>query len=87
MKIFTLVILLFFSQFTCAKKTETQDIVYLNQATKNELMSLNGIGEKKAELIIQYRNQHHHFDQIEELEKIQGIGPKLIQKNLRRLAL
>lgn len=87
MKKFLAICLLLCSTCCFAKKSEHQEIIHLNQATLEELLTLDGIGQKKAESILQYRKDHQHFDQIEELEKIQGIGPKLIQKNLLRLAL
>ncbi|WP_371441376.1 ComEA family DNA-binding protein [Candidatus Sodalis sp. SoCistrobi] len=38
-------------------------------------LRLKGIGPKKGQAIIDYRNQHGPFAQIEDLEKVKGIGP------------
>ena len=61
--------------------------IHLNSASSEQLQQLSGIGEKKAEAILQYRQQHGKFKNIEELQNIKGIGPKLLQKNKDRLAL
>ncbi len=53
--------------------------VNLNTADKKELMTLDGIGEKKAEQIIQYREKTP-FTKPEDLKNIKGIGDKLFEK-------
>ena len=61
--------------------------ININQAGVTELQQLNGIGQKKAEAIIQYRQQHGRFQTIEDLQKVKGIGPALLNKNRQRLVL
>ena len=51
--------------------------VNLNTATKDELVALPGIGPAKAQAIVDYRNQHGPFRNIDELRKVKGIGEKL----------
>lgn len=53
--------------------------VNLNTATKKELMTLDGIGDKKAEEIIKYREKTP-FKKPEDLKNIKGIGDKLFDK-------
>jgi competence protein ComEA len=53
--------------------------ININSATKEELMTLRGIGEVKAEAIIKYREQYGDFKTIEELINIKGIGEKTIE--------
>ncbi|HCL04025.1 MAG TPA: competence protein ComEA [Lachnoclostridium phytofermentans] len=47
--------------------------VNINKATKEELMTIPGIGEAKALSIISYRTEHGVFSTIEELQNISGI--------------
>ena len=53
--------------------------VNINTADKKELMTLEGIGAKKAEAIIEYRSTSK-FNSIEDLKKVKGIGDKLFDK-------
>lgn len=50
--------------------------VNLNTATAADLQKLNGIGERKAEQIIAYREQKGGFKSIDELKEVSGIGDK-----------
>ena len=53
----------------------------INKATVEELKELKGLGVKKAEMIIQYRNEHKCFKNKEELLNVKGIGKGFLQKN------
>lgn len=61
--------------------------VHLNSATVEDLQKLNGVGQKKAEQIIEYRDQNGGFKQIEDLTKVTGIGEKTFEKLKDQLAL
>jgi competence ComEA-like helix-hairpin-helix protein len=56
--------------------------VDINLADADEISEkLKGIGTKKAQAIVEYRNQHGDFRSLRELEQVKGIGPALVQKN------
>ena len=55
-------------------------IVNINTASKESLMTLSGIGESKAEKIIEYRNINGNFKNIEELKNVKGIGDAIYAK-------
>ena len=52
----------------------------LNSATKEELMTLPGIGSSKADKIMEYRESHGGFKAVEELMEIPGIKEGIYQK-------
>jgi len=66
---------------------DVQQTVYLNTATKEELISLTGIGEVKAEAILRYRMQIGKFSSVDQLLDVKGIGPKTLEKNRSRIKL
>ncbi len=54
--------------------------VDLNRATKDQLMTLPGVGEAKASQIIAYREEHGKFQRIEDVMNISGIKEGLFEK-------
>ena len=53
--------------------------VNINLADTSELQQLSGIGEKKAEQIVIYRQDNGSFQKIEELKNVSGIGEKTFE--------
>ena len=54
--------------------------VNINTATKEQLLSLSGIGESKAVAIVDYRNNNGLFKRIEDIKNVSGIGEALFAK-------
>jgi competence protein ComEA len=54
--------------------------VNINTATKEELTTLKGIGDKRAQEIINYRTKHGPFKTVDDLGKVPGIGPGILKQ-------
>lgn len=63
-----------------ASNETLSELININTATKEQLMTLNGIGAVKAEAIIAYRQEKGRFDSIDEIMQISGIGDKTFEK-------
>ena len=61
--------------------------ISLNQATQGELERLPGIGEKKAQAILAYRDAHGRFRTYKELLEVDGIGEATLEGLLPYLTL
>ena len=60
--------------------------VDINSADASELASaITGVGEKKALVIVQYREAHGPFASVDELAMVKGIGTATIEKNRHNL--
>lgn len=59
---------------------EDDSKININTATKDELMTLNGIGDAKAAAIIEYREQKGLFSSIEDIINVTGISETIYDK-------
>lgn len=75
------------SSFVWAAATPA-DAVNINAATAEQMAAtLKGIGIKKAQLIVEYREQYGPFVHPDQLAEVKGIGLKTVKKNLARIRL
>ena len=64
------------------------ETVNINTADKDTLMTaIKGVGEKRAEAIIAYREQNGPFKSIEELAEVRGIGASIVEANMDNLSI
>lgn len=78
------------SKDAVAEKTAEQKVeakINVNKAGVEELASLKGVGEKKAQAIIAYRNEHGKFRSIEQLTEVKGLGAAFIKHNKDKIVL
>ena len=68
-----------------SKEVSKEGKVNINTATVEELKTLKGVGEKKAEAIIEYRKKNGSFKTKEDLMKVRGIGKKLFESFEERI--
>ena len=54
--------------------------INLNTATEAELQTISGIGAKKAQEIIRFRDEQGPFKTVEELKNVPGIGEKTVER-------
>ncbi len=58
--------------------------VDINSASEKELSTVNGIGSKKAEAIVEYR-KIHCFTKVDEIVNVKGFGKKFLENNRENL--
>jgi competence protein ComEA len=61
--------------------------VNLNTATLEELMTLDGIGQKVAERILSFRDKNGPFQNPEDLMMVKGVGEKIFEANRTKIVV
>jgi len=62
--------------------------ININTASAQELSEkLNGVGIKRAESIVQYRESNGDFTSVEQLMAVKGIGEKVLEKNKQSIVV
>ncbi len=79
-RLFTLTLFLMFSTLASAA------VVNINTADAQTMAeNILGVGIKRAQAIINFREEHGPFKSVDELTQIKGIGLKLVEKNRANL--
>ncbi|MBU3183140.1 helix-hairpin-helix domain-containing protein [Clostridium psychrophilum] len=73
------------SQGSSSNTKKDDAIININTASKEELNTLTGIGDAKADVIIEYREQNGGFKSVNELTKVGGIGEKTLNKFIDKI--
>jgi competence protein ComEA len=83
-----LILFLMLGLFGFQSSVFAEEQVNINTADAETLAEkLEGIGEKKAEAIVQSRIVEGAFESVDDLERVSGIGPKLVDKNRHRMTV
>lgn len=64
-----------------------QPALNINNASIEQLEKMKGIGERKAQAIVEYRLQNGNFAQVDDLTKVKGIGSTFVNKNRASLSV
>ena len=84
--LFLTLILLFSASAMSAQPLAAR--VNINTANAEQISSaMSGVGESKAKAIVQYRKSNGKFKSVQDLEQVDGIGAKTVEKNKDKITL
>ncbi len=84
--LFLTLILLFSSSAMSAQAPAEK--ININTANAEQIATaMTGIGDNKAKAIVDYRKSHGKFKSVQELENVDGIGLKTLEKNKGKITL
>ncbi|ATD03841.1 MULTISPECIES: ComEA family DNA-binding protein [Pseudoalteromonas] len=69
-----------FAQSDMLSEQMQSAVVNINTADLKQLIKLPGVGKKKAQAIIDYRETNGDFASLEDLAKVKGVGKKMLAK-------
>ncbi|EGO5024677.1 helix-hairpin-helix domain-containing protein [Enterococcus faecalis] len=67
-------------QESASAQQNQEEKINVNTATEAELQTISGIGAKKAQEIIRFRDEQGPFKTVEELKNVPGIGEKTVER-------
>jgi len=71
-----------FAAFLAAAPAFAASQVDVNSADARALAeALDGVGLAKAEAIVAFRKQHGPFETLDDLGRVEGIGPHILERN------
>ncbi len=82
-----LTLILLFSSSAMSAQTAAGKI-NINTANAEQIATvMTGIGNNKAKAIVDYRSSHGKFKSVQDLENVEGIGTKTVEKNKSKITL
>ncbi len=72
---------------SAAKVAEAGKTVNINQATAEQLTTINGVGPVMAQRIVEFRQKNGAFKKVEDLLSVKGIGEKKLDKMRGQISL
>lgn len=86
--IFLFILLSIFSFQAYAENESHQQVLNINTANAEDISkALKGVGIKKAQAIIEYRESYGDFHHVDELTAVKGIGKSTLAKNVHLIVL
>ena len=80
--------LILFLSLVAVSSFALAEVVDINRADAQEIAaSLKGVGIKKAEAIVQYREQYGAFKSPDELVNVKGIGTRTVELNMGNIRI
>ena len=89
-RIFLIILLSIFSFQAYAESDsyQTQQTLNINSANAEDISkALKGVGIKKAQAIVEYRENYGDFHHVDELTAVKGIGKSTLAKNVHLIVL
>jgi competence protein ComEA len=83
----SLFVLLLLVSFALPSFAANDGKININTASAEELATLNKVGEKYAQRIVEYREANGPFEKAEDIVNVKGIGPKIWEVNKDRIVL
>ena len=81
-------LLVTFAVFTAVPSyADEQPVLNINNASIEQLVKIKGIGERKAQAIIEYRLKNGNFSHVNDLVKVKGISANFVEKNHAMLSV
>jgi len=80
MKLKSIFGVLFVALMAVAMPAQADDKININTASVEQLQEVKGIGPKTAAAIVEYREAHGKFGDVDELAAVKGIGEKKLKK-------
>ncbi len=63
------------------------EAININTADKETLMAIKGVGDKRADAIIEYRELNGPFEAVDDLAAVSGVGQAIVDKNRDSLTI